>query len=171
MHGVKLNTATEILKTPVPTFILFNADLHSCGNESTRTLRGEKRGKKKTTNWRKQRHFSGCCDQADQHHEQARLPWHPQRLWPSCKVIACNSTVQNKMNVVNLVRKESLMKPPNIVSKNEVPFTMSTDSAAGWCMAMRKYATKLAAFARKTKFYSSPTNCISTISQFYYYRM
>lgn len=47
MHGVKLNTATEILKTPVPTFILFNADLRSCRNESTRTLRGEKREKKK----------------------------------------------------------------------------------------------------------------------------
>lgn len=42
--------------------------------------------------------------------------------------------VQNKMNVVNLVRKESLMKPPNIVSKKDVPMklvTMIADSAAG----------------------------------------
>lgn len=44
-----------------------------------------------------------------------------------------NSRVQKMMKVLNLVRKESLMKPPKMVSRKEVPMklvTMFAESAA-----------------------------------------
>lgn len=44
-----------------------------------------------------------------------------------------NSRVQKMMKVLNLVRKESLTKPPKMVSRKEVPMklvTMFADSAA-----------------------------------------